>query len=199
MPGSYRSLAAVRTAAKRCKACPLWKLGTQTVFGEGPGHAQLMCVGEQPGDKEDLEGRPFVGPAGQMLRKAMAEAGIAPDTAYITNAVKHFKFVQRGKRRMHQKPAAPEVAACNAWLQQEITFVAPQLIVLLGTTAVSAVLGKAGTITSLRGKVIDRAPLPAVLVTVHPSFLLRLPDEAARRREYKAFVKDLTVAVRSIS
>jgi DNA polymerase len=153
-----------------------------------------MLVGEQPGDKEDLLGRPFVGPAGMLLRKAMAEAGLQAETTYITNAVKHFKFTLRGKRRMHQKPAPPEIAACVPWLQQELKFVAPELVVLLGATAVQAVLGKAGTIKSLRGRVIPRAPHPSVLVTVHPSFLLRVPDHEARAREYAAFVKDLALA-----
>ncbi len=190
---NYASLAAARRAAKGCRACPLWRPATQTVFGEGNDDARIMLVGEQPGDKEDIEGHPFVGPAGQLLRRALGDAGIAPETAYITNAVKHFKFIQRGKRRMHQKPAAPEIAACVPWLQHELAFVAPSIVVLLGVTAMKAVLGKVGTITTLRGRIMPFGERVA-LITVHPSSLLRAPDDESRRKGYAAFVKDLGVA-----
>jgi DNA polymerase len=161
------------------------------VFGEGPAGARLMFVGEQPGDQEDVIGRPFVGPAGQMLDRALEEAGIDRRAAYVTNAVKHFKFAQRGKRRLHQKPEAPEIQACRFWLDVERVRLAPSLIVLLGVTAAQAVLGRTVTITRERGRPIRLSDTETAFVTVHPSFLLRVPDEHARHREYQAFVRDL--------
>ncbi len=177
--------------AAGCRACPLWEPATQTVFGEGPANARLMFVGEQPGDQEDLAGRPFVGPAGQMFNTALAEAGIDRASAYITNAVKHFKFEPRGKRRIHSKPDTGNIAACKFWLDLERREVKPAVTVLLGATAARAVLGRAITISRERGRPIATDGNAQVLVTVHPSYLLRLPDEESKRREYAAFVADL--------
>ena len=189
--------APLRQAAKEaagCRACPLWEPATQTVFGEGPADARLMFVGEQPGDQEDLAGRPFVGPAGQMFDTALAEAGIPRDAAYVTNAVKHFKFEARGKRRIHSKPDAGDIAACKFWLDLERREVRPAVTVLLGATAARAVLGRVVTISRERSRPIALDGNSQALVTVHPSYLLRLPDEESRRREYAAFVTDLKQA-----
>ncbi len=180
--------------AASCRACPLWEPATQTVFGEGPADARLMFVGEQPGDQEDLAGRPFVGPAGKMFDTALAEAGIDRATAYVTNAVKHFKFEPRGKRRIHSKPDSGDIAACKFWLELERREVAPAVTVLLGATAARAVLGRAVTISRERGRPLAMEGNTQVLVTVHPSYLLRLPDEESKRREYAAFVADLRQA-----
>ena len=177
--------------AADCHRCPLYGPATQTVFGEGPTGARTMFVGEQPGDQEDVVGRPFVGPAGQVLSRALLEAGIDRRTVYVTNAVKHFKFVQRGKRRMHQTPDVAEVKACGFWLDVERVRLRPTLVVLLGATAARAVLGRAVTIGRERGRPIRLSETETAFVTVHPSFLLRVPDEAAREREYAAFVEDL--------
>ncbi len=187
----------LREAAKEaaaCRACPLWEPATQTVFGEGPADARLMFIGEQPGDQEDLAGRPFVGPAGQMFNTALAEAGIERDSAYVTNAVKHFKFEPRGKRRIHSKPDNTDIAACKFWLDLERREVKPAVTVLLGATAARAVLGRAVTISRERSRPIALDGNTQVLVTVHPSYLLRLPDEASKQREYAAFVADLRQA-----
>jgi uracil-DNA glycosylase len=178
-------------AAADCRRCQLYEPATQTVFGEGPAHAGVMFVGEQPGDQEDVIGRPFVGPAGQIMDRAMEEAGIDRRTIYITNAVKHFKFTPRGKRRIHQTPEAPEIQACHFWLGVEQVRLRPRLLVAMGGTAARAVLGRAVTITRERGRPIDLPDGQAVFVTVHPSYLLRVPDEAAKAREYRAFVADL--------
>lgn len=185
-------LAGVREQAKACRACPLWEPATQTVFGEGPDRARLVLVGEQPGDSEDLAGKPFVGPAGQLLDKALAEAGIDRRQAYVTNAVKHFKFTPRGKRRLHQKPNTLEIRACHPWLEQELVLVEPELVVAMGATAVQAIFGRAMPIGANRGKPLQAGKF-RVLITVHPSYLLRLPDEADRAREYGAFVADLAL------
>ena len=187
----------LREAAKEaaaCRACPLWEPATQTVFGEGPADARLMFIGEQPGDQEDLAGRPFVGPAGQMFNAALAEAGIERDSAYVTNAVKHFKFEPRGKRRIHAKPDNTDIAACKFWLDLERREVKPAVTVLLGATAARAVLGRAVTISRERSRPIALDGNTQVLVTVHPSYLLRLPDEQSKQREYAAFVADLRQA-----
>ena len=189
-------LETLREEAASCRACPLWKNATQTVFGEGPTHARVMLVGEQPGDKEDLAGHPFVGPAGQMLDRALEEAGIDRATVYVTNAVKHFKFVPRGKIRLHQKPATPEIRACRPWYERELAAVKPQLVVALGATAAQCVLGKITPINKNRGHLIDLDEEIEALVTVHPSYLLRLPDEDAKKREYRRFVEDLKIAAR---
>ena len=186
----------LRAQSADCRACPLWKDATQTVFGEGPPHAPIMLVGEQPGDKEDLAGKPFVGPAGQVLDRALKEAGVDRHKTYVTNAVKHFKFVLRGKVRLHQKPNTTEIRACRQWYQRELDMVRPQLVVALGATAAQAVFGKATPINKTRGRVIELTDGTHVLVTVHPSYLLRLPDEQAQQDEYAKFVADLKIAAR---
>ncbi len=192
----YPSLESARSASKECRACDLWRHGTQTVFGEGASHAKAMLVGEQPGDKEDLEGLPFVGPAGALLDKALVEAGIDRKQTYVTNAVKHFKWEPRGKRRIHKKPNSVEVAACRPWLDAEIALVQPQVIVCLGATAAQALLGRSFRVTQQRGQLLPFAAAEHILATVHPSSILRAPDEGARHREYKSFVADLSVVAR---
>ena len=168
------------------------------MFGEGRRAARLMLVGEQPGDREDLEGRPFVGPAGLLLDRALEDAGIDRADAYVTNAVKHFKWEPRGKKRIHQKPNAVEIAACRPWLEAELAVVRPAVLVCLGATAAQSLLGKAFRVTKSRGVLVASPLAPRVLATVHPSSILRAPDEDARRREYAAFVKDLKVAARHL-
>ena len=187
------SLSSLREAAAGCRACPLWKTGTQTVFGEGLKKAEIVFVGEQPGDREDRVGRPFVGPAGRVLDDALAEVGIDRRLAYVTNAVKHFKWEARGKRRIHQKPNAEELAACRPWLDAELSVLHPRVLVVLGATAAQALLGRSFRVTKQRGVPLESELAPNVLVTVHPSSILRAPDEAARRDAYKAFVADLRV------
>jgi uracil-DNA glycosylase len=184
----------LREEAADCRACPLYKDATQTVFGEGPATARIMLVGEQPGDKEDLAGKPFVGPAGQMLDRALEEAGIDRRTVYVTNAVKHFKFVPRGKIRLHQKPSTPEIKACRPWYERELAAIKPGLVVAMGATAAQCVLGKITPINKNRGSVINLDDGTRALVTVHPSYLLRLPDADAKVREYRRFVEDLKIA-----
>jgi DNA polymerase len=184
-------LETVRKAAMGCRRCDLWKLGTQTVFGEGPATAELMFVGEQPGDVEDREGEPFVGPAGQLFRQALAEAGIDVSTVYLTNAVKHFKWKPKGKRRIHEKPNREEVLACRMWLDEEIEKVKPRAIVALGATAAGTLLGPAARVTRDRGKAFPSTLAEFVTVTVHPSSILRAPDSESRARERKQFVADL--------
>jgi len=191
------SLANVRDAAKACQACDLWKRGTQTVFGEGARQAELMLVGEQPGDAEDLAGRPFVGPAGKLLDRALEAAGIDRAAVYVTNVVKHFKWEPRGKRRIHQKPNSREIAACRPWLEAELRLVRPKLVVAMGATAAQTIFGPAFRVTRERGKVLSSKLAPRVLATVHPSSLLRQPDEESREREYEHFVADLRVASRA--
>lgn len=190
------SLQEVRLKALRCCDCPLWKHATQTVFGEGSSHANVMLVGEQPGDQEDLSGHPFVGPAGKLLDRALASAGIDRKRTYVTNAVKHFKFEPRGKRRLHKKPSDAEIDVCNQWLQEEITLVRPRLIVALGVSAVRGVLRRPFAIGANRGKLLDYAPNSPtkVLITVHPSFLLRVPEKN-KAREFDLLVADLKLAL----
>jgi DNA polymerase len=191
------TIASVREVAQSCRGCELWKNGTQTVFGEGetpdatPGR-QVMLVGEQPGDQEDKVGRPFVGPAGRVLDKALAEAGIDRASSYITNAVKHFKWEPRGKRRLHKKPNQGEITACRPWLEEEIRLLQPVAIVCLGATAAQALLGKSFRVTKDRGKIFE-TELGKVLATIHPSSLLRAPDSATRHRETEKFVADLAI------
>jgi uracil-DNA glycosylase len=188
------TLAKLREAAAGCTACPLYKTGTQTVFGEGAATAQAMFVGEQPGDREDLEGRPFVGPAGQLFDRALAEAGIDRKLAYVTNAVKHFKWTPRGKRRIHQKPSWAEIAACRPWLDAELEVVKPKVLVPMGATAAQALLGKQFRVTRERGRPVESDLAPTVIATIHPSAILRAQDED-REHEYRALVEDLrTVA-----
>jgi uracil-DNA glycosylase len=189
------SLTTLREAASGCTACPLYKNATQTVFGEGPKHAKLMLVGEQPGDQEDLSGKPFIGPAGQLLDRALEEAGIDRNAAYVTNTVKHFKWEPRGKRRIHQKPSSRDIAACRPWLEAELRSVRPGVLVCLGSTAAQALFGPSFRVTRERGKLLESEIAPRVVTTVHPSSLLRQPDEESRRREYALFVDDLRVAL----
>jgi len=190
------SLRKLREAASDCRACPLWKDATQTVFGEGPVKAAVVLVGEQPGDREDQEGRPFVGPAGRVLDDALEEAGIDREKVYVTNAVKHFKWKPRGKRRIHQKPNAEEISACRPWLDAELSVVKPDVLVALGATAAQALLGRGFRVTRDRGVPVDSDLAPNVLATVHPSSILRARDEAERREAYDAFVADLKVVAK---
>lgn len=186
-----RDIDGLRRHAGRCRACPLWRPATQVVFGEGPAAATVMFVGEQPGDREDLAGRPFVGPAGQLFDRALAEAGIDRGGVYVTNAVKHFKFAPRGKRRLHKTPDGPEIEACRWWLAQELRVVRPGLVVALGGTAVRALFGRVMPIGRNRGRDLALADGTKAAVTVHPSYLLRLPDADSKAREYAKFVDDL--------
>ncbi len=191
------SLTTLREAARGCTACPLYKNATQTVFGEGPKKATMMLLGEQPGDQEDLSGKPFIGPAGQLLDRALADAGIDRNAVYVTNTVKHFKWEPRGKRRIHQKPNSRDIAACRPWMEAELRVVRPAVLVCLGSTAAQALFGSSFRVTKERGKVLESEFAPRVVTTVHPSSLLRQPDEESRRREYALFVEDLRVALRA--
>jgi uracil-DNA glycosylase family protein len=193
-PMSGSSLKTLREEAGHCRACHLWKNATQTVFGEGPQAAHMMLVGEQPGDKEDLAGKPFVGPAGQLLDRALKEAGIERSKVYVTNAVKHFKFLARGRIRLHQKPNTPEIKACRQWYERELALIKPDLVVAMGATAAQGVFGKITPINKNRGRAIDLEDGIKALVTVHPSYLLRLPDADAKAREYARFIDDLKIA-----
>jgi len=192
------TVAAVRQQAKHCERCPLYRNATQTVFGDGSPDAPLVFVGEQPGDQEDLAGKPFVGPAGQMFDRALAEAGIDRARVYVTNAVKHFKFEPRGKRRIHQKPNNNEIEACRWWLDQELGLIKPRFTVALGATAARALTGRDTTISRARGRLMTLRKGLEGFITVHPSFLLRLPDAASKEREYERFVKDLRLVARHL-
>jgi uracil-DNA glycosylase family protein len=190
------SLPALRAAAAGCRGCDLYRRGTQTVFGEGEERARVMLVGEQPGDKEDIEGRPFVGPAGKLLDRALEEAGIDRRQVYVTNAVKHFKWEPRGKRRIHTKPNSLEIAACRPWFDAELKVVRPEVVVCLGASAAQMIVGKSFRVTQQRGEFLDGQTLPIpiearVVATVHPSSILRAEDDESRRREYDLFVADL--------
>ncbi|MGI8482070.1 MAG: UdgX family uracil-DNA binding protein [Chthoniobacterales bacterium] len=187
-------LVKVAAAARACRACHLYKRGTQTVFGEGPKRAKILLLGEQPGDQEDLTGKPFVGPAGKLLDRALVDAGIERGDVYVTNTVKHFKWEPRGKRRIHQKPNSREIAACRPWMEAELRIVRPKVLVCLGSTAAQALFGSAFRVTRERGKILASPFAPKVVTTVHPSSLLRQPDEESRAREYALFVADLRVA-----
>jgi len=186
-----RTLPALRAAAAGCRGCPLWARGTQTVFGEGPPRARVMMVGEQPGNDEDLAGRPFVGPAGRVLDRALEAAGIARTDVYLTNVVKHFKWEPKGKRRIHAKPNQMEIAACLPWLEAELDVVKPVVLVCLGATAAQTLLGPKFRVTRQRGEWVQARWAPHVMATVHPSAVLRAPDDAARRAEMERFVADL--------
>jgi uracil-DNA glycosylase family protein len=186
-----RSIPALRKAAEGCRRCPLWRDATQTVFGEGPEKAKVLFVGEQPGDQEDLAGKPFVGPAGKVFDAVLDDAGVDRRKTYVTNAVKHFKFEPRGKRRIHSKPNAGEIQACRWWLDKEIALTKPDLVVALGATAAQSLLGKAVPITRMRGQVIEREDGLCVFVTIHPSFILRIRDSQDKEAERKRFLEDM--------
>jgi DNA polymerase len=194
-----RSLRSVGDAAKECRACDLWSRATQTVFGEGPRSAKVLLVGEQPGDKEDLAGHPFVGPAGRVLDEALADAGIDRERVFVTNAVKHFKWRASGKRRLHERPNSTEIAACRHWLELELRLVKPDIVVALGATAAQALLGRAFRVTKDRGKVVPSPLAPRVVATVHPSSILRAPDDETRRVEMRAFVRDLRAVAKLLA
>jgi len=185
------ALSKLKAEAAGCQACDLWKTGTQTVFGEGKATSTVMFVGEQPGDREDLQGRPFVGPAGALLDKALEEAGIDRSKVYVTNVVKHFKWEPRGKRRIHKKPNAVEINACRPWLDAEIRAVKPRAIVCLGSTAAQALIGPKFRVSVQRAELVESPLAPFVTATVHPSSILRAPSDEARRVEMKRFVEDL--------
>lgn len=185
------SLSRLRKAAAGCRACELWRKGTQTVFGEGAPDAPVMLIGEQPGDREDLAGRPFVGPAGALLDRALADAGIPRDDVYLTNVVKHFNWEARGKRRIHRKPNLSHIRACRPWLDAEINLVEPEVVVLLGATAAQSLLGRDFKVTQHRGEFVESSLAPCVMATVHPSSILRARDSATRHAELEAFVRDL--------
>jgi DNA polymerase len=193
------SLPSLREAAADCQACDLWKRGTQTVFGEGRRRAKVMFIGEQPGNEEDLQGRPFVGPAGKLFDSALKEAGIDRSQTYVTNVVKHFKWEPRGKRRIHKKPNAEEIAACRPWLQAEIALLKPDVIVALGATAAQSLLGSKFRVTQQRGEFLKSDLAPYVMATVHPSSILRAPDDQTRKLELRRFIDDLKKLARVIS
>lgn len=193
------SLPALTRAAKKCQGCDLYKNATQTVFGAGDEGAKILFVGEQPGDQEDRAGEPFIGPAGQLLDRALADAGITRDDAYVTNAVKHFKWEPRGKRRIHGKPSARQIDACKPWLESEIEVVNPRLIVALGSSAAMALMGSNFRVTQERGKILKTESGRPLLATVHPSSLLRMPDPDARHAAYAQFVHELSVAAKHVS
>ena len=198
LPGR-RDLDSLRAAAEACRGCDLWENATQTVFGEGARKATMMLVGEQPGDHEDLEGRPFVGPAGRVLDDALAAAGIDRSRLYVTNAVKHFRWVRRGKRRLHEKPNAQQVRACRPWLEAEIESVKPHLLVLMGATAAQALLGPAFRVTQHRGQLLPTPTGVQAVATVHPSSILRSPDDASRAEAMAAFVADMRSAAEALN
>jgi uracil-DNA glycosylase len=193
------SLLSLKTAAADCRACDLWKKGTQTVFGEGRRQSKLMFIGEQPGNEEDLTGKPFVGPAGRLFDEALAEAGIDRQQAYVTNVVKHFKWEPRGKRRIHKKPNSLEIAACHPWLEAEVALIKPEIVVALGATAAQTLLGPKFRVTKQRGEFLESTLAAYVMATVHPSSILRAPDDETRRLEYRRFVDDLKKLSRVIS
>ena len=196
---STPTLQGLAKLAQACKACDLWRRATQAVFGEGRPDSKVMFIGEVPGDREDREGKPFMGPAGNLLDKALVEAGIDRDQVYLTNAVKHFNWEERGKRRIHKKPKASEIAACRPWLLAEIARLKPQVIVCLGATAAQALLGRDFRVTKHRGEFVKSALAPNVTATIHPSSILRAPDEAARREGMRSFTEDLKHIAKVIS
>jgi DNA polymerase len=193
------TLPGLAKASQNCQACDLWKRGTQTVFGEGSAGASLMLIGEQPGDQEDLQGKPFVGPAGKLLDSALERAGIAREQTYVTNAVKHFKWEPRGKRRIHKKPNTAEIAACRPWLEAEIATVQPKIIVCLGATAAQSLLGRAFRVTQQRGQLLKSKLAPFIMATVHPSSILRAPDQETRHAEMQRFIDDLKKVANRLS
>src|SRR5438477_2292811 len=194
-----KSLKAFREAAADCKACDLWERGTQTVFGEGARHAEVIFVGEQPGNEEDLAGKPFVGPAGRLLDDALIEAGIDRTQTYVTNVVKHFKWEPRGKRRIHKKPNTREIVDCRPWLEDEIRLLKPNIIVCLGATAAQSLLGPQFRVTKQRGQFIESTLAPYIVATVHPSSILRAPDDETRHEEKRKFIDDLKTVAHVLS
>ena len=196
---ALKTIGALRTAALDCKACDLWKTGTQTVFGEGPSRSQIMFVGEQPGDQEDRAGHPFVGPAGKLLDRALEQAGIDHSSVYLTNVVKHFKWAAatRGKKRIHKKPRYSEIHACRPWLDAELRVVRPKILVFLGATAAQSLLGRDFSVMRQRGQLIHSSLAPFVMATVHPSSILRAPDDNARHQQMQAFVDDLKIVAKA--
>jgi DNA polymerase len=192
------TLAQLREAAQKCKGCELYRHATQAVLGEGPSTARIVMVGEQPGDKEDLAGKPFVGPAGGLLTKALEDAGIDRSDVYITNAVKHFKFEERGKRRIHKKPSETEIVACRPWLDAELSLIKPQIVVCLGATAAHAIIGKKHRLLQERGRFFEHSVAKSVTATVHPSAILRAPTPEQRHAAYEAFVSDLKAVRRKL-
>lgn len=194
-----RNLKALREAAAHCEGCQLFANATQTVFGVGPRDARVLMVGEQPGDQEDLQGKPFVGPAGRLLDRGLVDARIDRDTVYVTNAVKHFKWVPRGKRRLHAKPTAREMAACRPWLEAELEAIEPEFVICLGATAAQSLLGSAFRITRQRGQWVESDWAPWTMATYHPSALLRAPDEESRERMFEEFVDDLRLVARKLN
>jgi len=189
----------LREAAAGCRACPLWKRGTQTVFGEGGRHARVMLIGEQPGNDEDLAGKPFVGPAGRELDRALEAAGVDRSDAYVTNVVKHFKWEPRGKRRIHAKPNSAEIAACRPWLDAELALLKPQALVCLGATAAQALIGRDFKVTQRRGEIVESPLAPIVTATIHPSAILRAPDDETRHAERARFIEDLRKVAKAIA
>jgi len=193
-----QTLEDLRVAARSCQGCDLYKNATQTVFGEGPKDANVMLVGEQPGDMEDRQGHPFVGPAGRLLDRALIEARISRDEVYITNAVKHFKWIQRGKRRLHQKPVIRQVVACKPWLEAEIQAVHPKVVVCLGATAAQSMAGRIVRITQERGKFLEEGSVPAIFITIHPSSIYRLREKDAQEKEFSRFAAEMTSVQRKL-
>jgi uracil-DNA glycosylase len=193
-----RTLKTLREASRSCKGCDLYKNATQTIFGEGPAGANVMFVGEQPGDQEDRQGRPFVGPAGRLLDKALAEAGIPRDEVYVTNAVKHFKWIWRGKRRLHQKPSIRQVMACRPWLEAELEVVRPKIVVCLGATAAQSVLARPVLITKARGKFIESDSDRIIFITIHPSAIYRHREKEEQEKEYRRFVSEMKQVQRKL-
>jgi len=198
MANGLKSVEQLRKAAAGCQACDLWETATQTVFGEGPSRARVMMVGEQPGDQEDLAGHPFVGPAGRLLDQALEEAGIDRAEVYVTNVVKHFKWAasERGKRRIHKKPRGDEIEACRPWLDSELRTVQPEVLVCLGATAAQALFGRQFRVSTQRGQWVETSLAPRAIATVHPSSILRAPDDEARHTQMKEFVADLKVVAK---
>jgi uracil-DNA glycosylase family protein len=193
VPAGRPGLSGLKEAAASCRACPLWRTGTQTVFGEGRTRSEVVLVGEQPGDQEDKAGKPFVGPAGKLLDRALAESGIDRSAAYVTNVVKHFKWEARGKKRIHKKPKLSEIAACRPWLDAELESLRPKALVCLGSTAAQALLGREFRVTRDRGRAVDSDLAPLVTATIHPSAILRMREKEERDEEMRAFVNDLAL------
>lgn len=195
---AHHTLKALRESARSCKGCDLYKNATQTVFGEGPSNASVVFVGEQPGDQEDRQGRPFVGPAGRLLDKALTAARVSREQVYVTNAVKHFKWIWRGKRRLHQKPVVRQVMACKPWLEAEFEVLKPKIVVCMGTTAAQAVLGKPVLVTKERGKFIASDSGPAIFITIHPSAIYRQRDRSEQEKEYRRFAEEMKLVGRKL-